>query len=466
MSRYDEFVSTDELSADAIQNEVARILASDKFARSKRLRSLLQFTVTQTLKGNAETLKEYVIGTEVLKKPDSYDPRSDSLVRVLASRLRVKLREYYTNGGSEDPLVIEFPKGKYVPRFQRREQLQTEIEKKLKGRNAYSRGRYLAAKLTREALEESVDHFRQAIEADPGWPAAANELATAYTWQALLGYRRAREVWPLAREAAEAALQMDEMSAEPYLCLGLDKALFEWRWFEAELHFNRAIERDPYSGAGHMWRAFACRIPMGRLAAAREEMARARELAHPAFFEEACVLAHYFFEQYDGVLHHTEHLAHAEPSTNWLPWLRSAALAAAGQIQAALTLLTELYFVTPQDSRIASMLGYVYGLAGQRDKAQAVLEILQEQRDQGAWVPNFDFALVHTGIGNRNEALALLQESLKEREPWLVFLTVDPRLGSLRTIPKFAALVRRIFLTEAERSVSHETLTGETLSAS
>ena len=68
-------------------------------------------------------LKEYVIGTEVLKKPDTYDPRSDSLVRVLASRLRVKLKEYYNDGGSEDPLVIEFPKGKYVPKFQRRDQM-------------------------------------------------------------------------------------------------------------------------------------------------------------------------------------------------------------------------------------------------------------------------------------------------------------------------------------------------------
>ena len=106
MSRYDKQEACQELSPEAIQSEVERILASEKFARSKRLRSLLRFTVAQTLQGNADTLKEYVIGTEVLKKPDSYDPRSDSLVRVLASRLRVKLKEYYSDGGSEDPLVI------------------------------------------------------------------------------------------------------------------------------------------------------------------------------------------------------------------------------------------------------------------------------------------------------------------------------------------------------------------------
>src|SRR5579863_6451968 len=138
MLRYDKPEALQDLSPEAIQGEVDRILSSDKFSRSKRLRSLLRFTVDQTLQGNADTLKEYVIGTEVLKKPDSYDPRSDSLVRVLASRLRVKLKEYYSDGGSEDPLVIEFPKGKYVPKFQRRDQLQTDVERRLRARNAYS----------------------------------------------------------------------------------------------------------------------------------------------------------------------------------------------------------------------------------------------------------------------------------------------------------------------------------------
>src|SRR5215469_1724870 len=163
MSRYDKLDVFQDLSPEMIQSQVERILGSEKFARSKRLRSLLRFTVQQTLQGHADSLKEYVIGTEVLNKPETYDPRRDSLVRVLASRLRVKLGEYYHNGGSEDPLVIEFPKGKYVPRFQRREQLQTEIEKKLTARNAYSLGRFVATKLSAEALAESAGHFREAI---------------------------------------------------------------------------------------------------------------------------------------------------------------------------------------------------------------------------------------------------------------------------------------------------------------
>jgi tetratricopeptide (TPR) repeat protein len=449
---------THDLTPEAIQGEVDRILASEKFARSKRLRSLLRFTVAQTLQGNAETLKEYVIGTEVLKKPDSYDPRSDSLVRVLASRLRVKLKEYYRDGGEEDPLVIEFPKGKYVPRFQRREQLQSEVEKKLKARNLYSHGRYMCGKLTEAGLSEGADHFRDAIDADPTWPMAPIGLASAYAFQAIFGMRRPREMWPQAKAAAEAALQLDEMSAEAHICLGMEKAFFEWRWRDADSHFQRAIERDAYSGAGHLWRAIAYMVPMGRLAAARDEIARARELAPSTFIEEAHLLTLYLSEQYEDVLRRTENFKVGSSVHNWAAWMRGAALSATGQQEAAVALLKQVHEASPADSKIIAALGYCYAIAGQRERAQEMISQLRERREAGAWVPHFDFALIQTGLGNRNDALVLLNESLREREPWMVFLTVDPRLGSLRTTPKFTSLVRRVLLSEAEIIQSRESV--------
>ena len=69
-------------------------------------------------------------------------------MRVLASRLRMKLREYYNNGGSEDMLAdSSFPKASTAPRFQRREQLQTEMQRKLAARNVYWRGKFLFTNL-------------------------------------------------------------------------------------------------------------------------------------------------------------------------------------------------------------------------------------------------------------------------------------------------------------------------------
>ena len=447
MSRYDKLQTVEELSPEAIQGEVERILASEKFARSKRLRSLLRFTVAQTLQGNADTLKEYVIGTEVLKKPDSYDPRSDSLVRVLASRLRVKLKEYYSDGGSDDPLVIEFPKGKYVPRFQRREQLQTEIEKKLRARNAYSRGRFLSAKFNEATLAEAADHFEEAIEADPNWVVPHIYLANVHALQAFLGFRRPREVWPVVRAQADATLQLDEMSAEAHIAIGMSYALFDWRWRDADLHFQKAIERDSYSGNGHLWRAISVLIPTGKIQEAQEELHKAHHLAPTPFQQEATALAMYFSQKYEEVLRasdpSTDH-----PLPGWLPWIRSCALLATDRAPEAVQLLERLHAEEPQRTRTASTLGFAYGVTGQMEKAQEMLALLRERRSNGGWVGNYELALIETGLGNKNEAIALLQEAVREKETPVAFLGVDPRLDSLRALPKFGALLRRVVLMD------------------
>ena len=60
------------------------------------------------LAGKTEPAKEYHIAQEVFGKPESWDPRYDSSVRVEFNRMRQKLREYYENGGARDPILIEF----------------------------------------------------------------------------------------------------------------------------------------------------------------------------------------------------------------------------------------------------------------------------------------------------------------------------------------------------------------------
>lgn len=96
---------------------VRKIIASRAMSRSERLARFLQFTVAETLAGNADQLKEFVVGVEVFGRTRDYDPRLDPIVRVEARRLRMKLRKYYDNEGREDRLRIEFPKGGYVPTF-------------------------------------------------------------------------------------------------------------------------------------------------------------------------------------------------------------------------------------------------------------------------------------------------------------------------------------------------------------
>jgi tetratricopeptide (TPR) repeat protein len=439
MSRYEGLALSDDLSAEAIQAEVERILGSEKFSRSARLRSLLKFTVAQTLQGNANVLKEYVIGTEVLRKPESYDPRSDSLVRVLASRLRVKLKQYYANGGSEDPLVINFPKGGYVPVFQRREKIRAEAEKKLAARNLYSRARFRASELTPDALADSATALRESIAADPEWPVPHVALAGIHAFQGFLGFCRPREVWPAAKAAAETALQHDEMSSEAHLYLGLTQAFYEWNWHDAAIHLDKAIERDSYSGGAYLWRALAYGIPTGRRSKAEDDIQRAGELAPTPFLEEAHALALYLTGQHETLLRRTGNLEDKGRSANWLGWLRGLSFDAIGEPAAALKILERMAETNPSEPKLAAALGCVLAEAGQHDRARAILASLKERK-----AASYDQAVVHAALGNSNDAILHLQESLKEREPWALYLNADPRLASLKPANQFVSLVRRI----------------------
>lgn len=110
-----------EVPSAEIQTQLERILGSRSFVHAERLSRFLRFAVDQALQGHGSNLKEYVIGTAVFDRNGSYDPRSDPIVRVEAGRLRSKLKEFYEGEGREDPVLISFQKGSYVPVFQRRE---------------------------------------------------------------------------------------------------------------------------------------------------------------------------------------------------------------------------------------------------------------------------------------------------------------------------------------------------------
>jgi hypothetical protein len=112
-----ESKSGEKISEEAIRETLSRILESAMFIQSDRLSRFLRFTVETTLAGDADMLKEYVIGTEVYDRKPPYHPSVDSIVRSEARRLRNKLRQYYESVGKDDPIFINYRIGSYVPAF-------------------------------------------------------------------------------------------------------------------------------------------------------------------------------------------------------------------------------------------------------------------------------------------------------------------------------------------------------------
>lgn len=101
----------------AVLLHLERILSSAPFRQAERSTALLRYVVTRALDGDGDRLKEYTVGVDALGRGPKFDPRTDPVVRAEASRLRSRLDRYYAGDGRDDVVIIELPKGSYVPRF-------------------------------------------------------------------------------------------------------------------------------------------------------------------------------------------------------------------------------------------------------------------------------------------------------------------------------------------------------------
>jgi adenylate cyclase len=111
-------VNLERMPSDLIQAQLERIIASGAFDASRRNRAFLRFIVEETLAGRGDQIKAYTVGTSVLGRDEAFDPQSDPIVRIEASRLRRSLERYYLIAGQDDPIRIDIPKWGYVPSFQ------------------------------------------------------------------------------------------------------------------------------------------------------------------------------------------------------------------------------------------------------------------------------------------------------------------------------------------------------------
>lgn len=110
-----------------IKAQFKRIVSTPTFKSSRILSSFLEFVIEKTLAGKEDEIKEYSIGISVLSRNIDFNPQLDAIVRIHAGRLRRALKEYYYDAGKNDPIVIEIPKGSYIPVFQPRNTIENNL---------------------------------------------------------------------------------------------------------------------------------------------------------------------------------------------------------------------------------------------------------------------------------------------------------------------------------------------------
>jgi TolB-like protein/tetratricopeptide (TPR) repeat protein len=140
----------------------------------------------------------------------------------------------------------------------------------------YLRGRHLAARRNPESMAQALACFERAVDADPSYGAAHAAIGECHAVSAFAGFARPSDVAPLARQSAMRARGLDEALPDAHAVLGHVAGTFDWRWEEAEAHFQRALDLSPGYALGRVWYSHLL-TASGRFDEAVEETERACE---------------------------------------------------------------------------------------------------------------------------------------------------------------------------------------------
>jgi tetratricopeptide (TPR) repeat protein len=308
---------------------------------------------------------------------------------------------------------------------------------------AYLQGRYLWNQRSETALQAAIVQFRRAIELDPRFALAHAALADAHTTLGYLGFVAPVGTFPIARPYALKALELDPSLAEAHASLAYIKFYFDWDWVGARQEFARAIELNPNDPVSHQWYAVYL-LASGHPDLAFGEVQIAHRLDPLSLAINTDIgFHHYYNRRYDEAVSQLQTVLAMK--SNFLPahlWL-ARALLELRRFDAALAETAVAESMAREWSVLVTARGFTYAAAGRWGEAQSVLlemDALSKQR----FVTPYGVALVHAGLGHKDEAFGWLDRAFEERSHWLVWLRLDPRWKNLRDDARFATLIERL----------------------
>jgi len=312
----------------------------------------------------------------------------------------------------------------------------------------YLKGRYYWNKRTPEGVRKGLEHFREALEKDPGYALAYAGVADSYAVGGgfYLGLSP-QEARPKAKAAAIKALQIDDTLAEAHTTLADGLFYYDWEFSKAETEFKRAIEVNPNYATAHQWYSEYL-YSMGRPQEAIAEAKRAQELDPLSLIINAAVASTLFYaRRYDEAIEQYRKVE--EMDANFIPadWSLAVAYEQEGMYREALA-EKQRVLRHAGNPELAAALGEAYAASGYKAALRRLLKELLKERWQRGAGGAFDIARTYAALGQKDEALTWLEKALEERAGATVRLKADPEFDPLRPDPRFQDLLRRIGLPQ------------------
>jgi len=314
----------------------------------------------------------------------------------------------------------------------------------------YLKGRYYWSKRTNESMHRSIELYQKAIETDRTFALAYSGLADTYDLicapEAGGGDESPNEVLPKAREAALKAIELDPALAEPHVSLAHVLMYYDRDWEGAEREFKKAIELNPKYASAHHWYAIYFTV-IGHQDQALAEIKRAQELDPLSLAINVWVG---WIEAYSGQGDEAleQILRTKEMDPNFLLTRHRLALLYAdrGMYDEALAEGNEMLHIS--NGRLgASTLGYIYAKMGKRKEALDQIDSLVSE-SQKRFVSPGSIAMIHTILGDKDEAFEWLERANQEHDLLAVRVKTDPRFANLRGDLRLDDFIKRLKLPE------------------
>ena len=305
---------------------------------------------------------------------------------------------------------------------------------------AFLRGKFFLHQGMR-GVTRSVELFRQATDLDPFQAESYAGLAEALCYARIFGLSPSGETHAEARAAALQALQLDDSNAGAHNALASVKEGYDWDWAGAEAEYLCALQLNPSRLLTRLWYA-AFLAHMGRYSEAIEESGRALAL-DPISPIAHCNRAMLFFRarRYDEAIGAAREALELDPSFVNAIWWQSVAYAGNHDYSTSIMSLERALSMS-HGPVFRALLGHVYALAGEREKALGTLEELKALSKEG-YVSPVDFAIVYSGLSNADSAFEWLEIAWRARATRLLELP-SMYFDNVRSDPRYSDLMKRM----------------------
>lgn len=306
----------------------------------------------------------------------------------------------------------------------------------------YSLGRYYWNKRTSDGFKKAIQNFEQAIAIDPEYALAYAGLGDSYILMGYFGALPMKEAMPKAKQAATRALEIDASIADAHASLANIAAWYEWDTAASEREFRKAIEINPNYPTGHHWYGLFLAATR-RFDEAVQELKTAQSLDPTSLIINSDLgYTYYLARRYDDAIEQCSRTLEMDGNFELAHYEAGLAYVEKGNYDQA---LAEFGNATSLDNKpqALAMIGYTYARAGKRHEAErtlAELETLARQR----FIPPYEMAIINAALGDNDKALSFLEKDYELRSSNVFEIGVDPRMDSLRSDPRFRALLLRI----------------------